>query len=64
MNEKELQESLEQSIKSWYQPTCPMCRAGNLVKMDAGDRGKSFAEGNFLGAFVKSHVCSSCGYSC
>ena len=42
---------------------CPICHIGNLVPMDAGDRGTLFGQGNFLGAFIKSHRCSYCGYS-
>ena len=60
--EKQLEESIKRTMFS--RPTCPVCGVGTLEKMDAGKRGVSFAEGNFLGAFIKSHRCSNCSYSC
>jgi predicted RNA-binding Zn-ribbon protein involved in translation (DUF1610 family) len=60
---KELQEGLRRSIQQMYSAgSCPMCGAGRLTKMDAGARGRSFGEGNLLGAFMKSHRCNNCGY--
>ena len=40
---------------------CPVCR-GTLERMDAGGRGRAFAEGNFFGAFAHTHRCSHCGH--
>jgi hypothetical protein len=61
---KELQESLRKSIQQMFSSgSCPVCGSGKLIKMDAGARGTSFAEGNLLGAFIKSHRCNSCGYT-
>lgn len=62
--DKELEEGLRRSIQQMFGAgNCPVCGCGKLVKMDAGARGTSFAEGNLLGAFIKSHRCDSCGYT-
>jgi hypothetical protein len=50
------------ALKSLWSGNCPMCRIGNLTKMDAGSRGAAFGQGNLLGAFTKSHRCGNCGY--
>mgnify|MGYP001611001254 CR=1 FL=1 len=40
---------------------CPVC-GGSLSRMDASSRGAAFGGGSFLGAFMKTHRCSKCGY--
>lgn len=58
-------ETTEQMVKRVVSQSvgdCPACRVGYLCPMDAGSRGVAFGSGNLLGAFTKSHRCSSCGY--
>jgi ribosomal protein L37E len=58
-NETEQQQAMRRLLTSG---NCPVCRTGNLVRMDAGSRGTAFGQGNLLGAFIKSHRCNRCGY--
>jgi uncharacterized protein with PIN domain len=44
-----------------FRPKCPLC-GGTLSRMDAGERGSAFAQGNLLGAFARTHRCTNCGH--
>jgi len=64
--QKEHPEVTREQFMSAYQqlknnPSCEMC-GGILVRMDAGGRGKAFADGNMWGCWIKTYRCTNCGY--